>query len=77
MSFDSSKALTRVVGSFAPNIRPDSMQNTDTQTHTHTHTKTEQQETSQVSAFREDKPKCEVCWNRIHTVSASWLGCYS
>ena len=32
MSFDSSKALTRVVGSFAPNIRPDSMQNT----HTHT-----------------------------------------
>lgn len=72
MSFDSSKALTRVVGSFAPNIRPDSMQNT------HTHTpKTEQQETSQVSAFREDKPKCEVCWNRIHTVSASWLGCYS
>ena len=43
MSFDSSMALTRVVGSFAPNIRPDSMQNTHTQTQTHPHTKTKQQ----------------------------------
>ena len=42
MSFETSKALTRVVGSFAPNLRPDYAKHTHTHTHTFLHTRTQQ-----------------------------------
>ena len=51
MSFDSSKALTHVVGSFVPNIRPDSMQNTHRHTHTHTHTHTHKQNNKKLHRY--------------------------